>query len=69
MWRNLPSAYTAAAAASMYYPYDGAALTGYPFTNGVQVFEIIVKSLAEKKLASYHFIAMGQIIEVEAKNS
>ncbi|RWS24907.1 homeobox protein caupolican-like protein [Leptotrombidium deliense] len=29
-WRNLPYA----AAASMYYPYDGAALTAYPFANG-----------------------------------
>lgn len=28
-WRNLPYA-----AASMYYPYDGAALAGYPFGNG-----------------------------------
>ena len=40
MWRNLnPAAYTAAAAASMYYPYDGAAaaaagLAGYPFASG-----------------------------------
>lgn len=33
MWRNLPSAYTAAAA-SMYYPYDGSTLAGYPFANG-----------------------------------
>ncbi|CAG2106374.1 unnamed protein product [Medioppia subpectinata] len=29
-WRNLPYA----AAASMYYPYDGGALAGYPFANG-----------------------------------
>ncbi|RWS17874.1 homeobox protein caupolican-like protein [Dinothrombium tinctorium] len=29
-WRNLPYA----AAASMYYPYDGAALSAYPFANG-----------------------------------